>query len=88
MKHAHLRHLRCTRPAYGTSYADALEQFNRATHEDALRELEPVLPPAEHIQRDPLTVMRSIDRADRLWTAFLFVSAFAGIGLFFAIGGK
>lgn len=46
------------------------------------------LPPAEHIQTDPLTILRSIDRADRLWTAFLFVSAFAGIGLFFAIGGK
>ena len=84
MKHAHLRHLRGTRPAYGTSYADALEQFNRATHEDALRELEP----AEHNQRDALSVIRSIDRADRLWAAFLFVSAFVGIGLFFAIGAK
>jgi hypothetical protein len=75
----HTRHARCTRPAYGTR-----EHFDWSASGDSLRELEP----AEHIQRDAWTVIRSIDRADRLWTAFLFVSAFAGIGLFFAIGGK
>lgn len=78
----HTHHLRCTRPAYG-----AKDHFDWAASGDSLRELEPVLPPAEHIQRDALSVIRSIERADRLWTAFLFVSAFAGIGLFFAIGG-
>ena len=83
MKHAHLRHLRCTRPAYGTK-----DHFDWSANGDSLRELEPVLPPAEHIQTDPLTVLRSIERADRLWAAFFFVSAFAGIGLFFAMGAK
>jgi hypothetical protein len=74
----HTHHLRCTRPAYGTK-----PHFDWSANGDSLRELEPV----EHIQRDALSVIRSIERAEIVWAAFIFVSAFAGIGLFFAIGG-
>jgi hypothetical protein len=68
----HPRHARCTRPAYG------------------LRELEPAetmqVAPFDHAT--PLNVIRSIDRAEILCAAFLFVSAFVGIGVFFAMGTK
>lgn len=79
MIRVHTRHARCTRPAYGTK-----GHFDWAASGDSLRELEP----AEHIQAHPLTVLNSIERAEMLWAAFIFVSAFVGIGLFFAIGGK
>ncbi len=51
---------------------------------DSLRELEP----AEHIQADPLTIIRSIERAEIVWTAFIFLFAWIGIGAFFAIGSN
>ena len=51
MKHAHLRHLRCTRPAYGTR-----EHFDWSANGDSLRELEP----AEHIQREERAATISI----------------------------
>lgn len=86
----HTHHLRCTRPAYGTPYADALEAFNRATHEDALREMQ--LEPAEIMQvapfdhATPLEVIRSIDRAEMLWAAFIFLALGFVVGALFAIG--
>lgn len=79
MIRVHTRHARCTRPAYGTK-----PHFDWSANGDSLRELEP----AEHIQADPLTVLRSIERVEMLWTAFIFVSAFVGIGAFFAMGAK
>ena len=51
MKHAHTRHLGLTR-----------EQFNRATHSDALPEMQ--LVPAEEIQRDPISVIRTIPKRE------------------------
>lgn len=39
-------------------HAHAREAFNRASHSDALREMQ--LVPAEEIQRDPISVIRTI----------------------------
>jgi hypothetical protein len=43
-----------------THYTDALESFNRATHEDALREMQ--FAPAETMQ--PLDVLRTIPKRE------------------------
>lgn len=40
------------------SYTDAREAFNRASHSDALPEMQ--LAPAEEVQRDPISVIRTI----------------------------
>lgn len=40
------------------NYTDAREAFNRASHSDALREMQ--LVPAEEIQRDPVSIIRTI----------------------------
>mgnify|MGYP000853929939 CR=1 FL=1 len=39
-------------------FAHAREQFNRATHSDALAEMQ--LAPAEEVQRDPASILRTI----------------------------
>ena len=39
-------------------HAQAREAFNRASHSDALREMQ--LVPAEEIQRDPVNIIRTI----------------------------
>ncbi len=85
MKHAHTRHLRCTRPAYGTK-----AHFEWSANGDSLRELEPaeIMQVAPFDHATPLNVIRSIDRAEMLCAAFLFVSAFVGIGVFFAMRTK
>ncbi len=79
MIRVHTRHARCTRPAYGTR-----EHFDWSANGDSLRELEP----AEHIQADPLTIIRSIDRAEMLWAAFIFLALGFGAGALFAIGSN
>lgn len=69
MKHA--RHLRLTR-----------EQFNRAAHSDALEEMQ--LVPAEEIQRDPISVIRTIPKREVAgWfaVAALFVALAAGLAV-------
>lgn len=40
------------------NYTDAREAFNRASHSDALREMQ--LVPAEEVQRDPASIIRTI----------------------------
>ena len=75
MTRAYTHHLRMT-------HRDTQEMWNRECHEDALPEMQVV--PFDHAP--PLKVIRSIDRAEILLSAFIFVSAFVGIGLSFAIG--
>lgn len=77
MKHAHTRHLRCTRPAYGTR-----EHFDWSANGDSLRELEP----AEHIQRDALSVIKSIDRADFIYSLCIFSALAFVAGAVLAMG--
>lgn len=69
-----------------TAYTDALEKFNRECHSDALREMQ-ILPFAEHVQADPVSVIRSIDRADFIWSACIFIALGFVAGALFAIGG-
>lgn len=69
MKHAHTRHLRLTR-----------EQFNRATHSDALEEMQ--LVPAEAMQ--PIEIIRTIPKREIAgWfaVAALFVTLAAGLAV-------
>jgi len=70
-----------------TSYTDVLEAFNRATHSDALREMQ-ITPFAEHVQADPVEIIRYIDRAEMLWAAFIFLALGFGAGALFAIGSN
>lgn len=85
MTRAFSRHLRGTLPAYGTK-----DHFDWAASGDSLRELEPaeIMQVAPFDHATPLNVIRSIDRAEILCAAFFFVSAFVGIGVFFAMGTK
>lgn len=85
MTRAFSRHLRGTLPAYGTK-----DHFDWSANGDSLRELEPaeIMQVAPFDHATPLNVIRSIDRAEMLCAAFLFVSAFVGIGVFFAMGTK
>src|SRR3546814_13346856 len=69
MRNGHVRHLRLVTP-----HEEALERFNRASHSDALPEMQ-ILPFAEHVQADPVAIVKSIPRADFIWTAFLFLFA-------------
>lgn len=79
MTRAYTHHLRGTLPAYGTK-----DHFDWSANGDSLRELEP----AEHIQTDPLTVMKSIERAEIIW-AFTIVAACVVIaGALNIIGGN
>lgn len=75
MKHAHTRHLRCITP-----YEDAQEAFNRASHGDALREMQIV--PFDR----PLEVVRSIERSEAIWSTFIFLALGFCVGALFAIG--
>lgn len=83
MKHAHLRHLRCKRPAVGTK-----SHFDWSANGDSLRELEPAetmqVAPFDHAT--PLNVIRSIDRTELVWAAFIFLALGFGAGALFAIG--
>lgn len=67
------------------SYTDALEAFNRASHSDALREMQ-LVPFAEHIQADPVTIIRSIDRKEMIGFAVIFIALGFCAGALFAIG--
>src|SRR3546814_16314101 len=58
MRNGHVRHLRLVTP-----HEEALERFNRASHSDALPEMQ-ILPFAEHVQADPVAIVKSIPRAD------------------------
>ncbi len=98
MKHVHTRHARCTALASDSfddddyAYADGfyarrnLEAFNRASHPDALREMH--LEPAEHIQADPLTIIRSIERAEMLWAIGIVTACVVIAGALNIIGGN
>lgn len=69
MKHAHTRHLRMTR-----------EQFNRASHSDALEEMQ--LVPAEAMQ--PIEIIRTIPKREIAgWfaVAAIFVALAAGLAV-------
>lgn len=44
------------------NYTDAREAFNRASHSDALREMQ--LAPAEEVQRDAISVIRTIPKRE------------------------
>ncbi len=69
----HTSHLRFT------PYTGALEAHNRATHSDALREMQ--LAPAEEIQRDPASVLRSIPKREIAgWFAVFGVLAVVAAG--------
>ena len=72
----HLHHLR---GAVGTR-----SHFDWSANEDSLRELEP----AEHIQTDPLTVLRSIDRADFFYSICIFSALAFVAGAVLAMGAK
>ena len=68
-----------------TPYTDALEAFNRASHSDALREMQ-LVPFAEHIQAEPVTIIRSIDRKEMIGFAVIFIALGFCAGALFAIG--
>lgn len=73
MKHAHTRHLRLV-------VTDEREAFNRASHSDALREMQ--VAPFEQ----PLKVIRSIDRSEAIWSTIIFLALGFCVGALFAIG--
>ena len=88
-----------TRP-YGQFYV-AQEAFNRATHSDALREMQSAngdslreLGPAEIMQvapfdhATPLNVIRSIDRADFIYSICIFSALAFVAGAVLAMGAK
>lgn len=82
-----------TRPF--SQFCAAREAFSRATHSDALREMQSAngdslreLEPAEHIQTDPLTVLRSIDRADFIYSLCIFSALAFVAGAVLAMGAK
>lgn len=76
----HLHHLR---GAVGTR-----SHFDWSANGDSLRELEPAetmqVAPFDHAT--PLEVIRSIDRAEILWAAFIFLALGFVVGALFAIG--
>jgi hypothetical protein len=60
-------------------HADAREAFNRASHSDALREMQ--LAPAEEIQRDPVSILRTIPAREIAgWFAVFGVLAVVAAG--------
>lgn len=65
-----------------TDYRDALEQFNRATHSDALREMQ-LVPYEDPIRPMPRRVIRSLfnwrDFAVSIATAVLLVIVIPGV---------
>lgn len=79
MIRVHTRHARCTRPAYGTR-----EHFDWSANGDSLRELEP----AEHIQADPLTIIRSIERVEMLWAIGIVTACVVIAGALNIMGGN
>lgn len=83
MNHVHTHHARCPRPAYGTK-----DHFDWSASGDSLRELEPAetmqVAPFDHAT--PLNVIRSIDRSELVWAAFIFLALGFGAGALFAIG--
>lgn len=85
MKHAHLRHLRCTRPAYGTR-----EHFDWSANGDSLRELEPAetmqVAPFDHAT--PLKVIRSIDRGEFFYSICIFSALAFVAGAVLAMGAS
>lgn len=79
MTRAFSRHLRGTLPAYGTK-----DHFDWSANGDSLRELEP----AEHIQRDALSVIKSIDRADFIYSICIFSALAFVAGAVLAMGAN
>lgn len=75
MTRAYTHHLRMT-------HRDTQEMWNRECHEDALPEMQVV--PFDHAT--PLEVIRSIDRSEMLWAAFIFLALGFVVGALFAIG--
>lgn len=79
MTRAYTHHLRGTLPAYGTK-----DHFDWSANGDSLRELEP----AEHIQADPLAVLRSIDRAEFIYSICIFSALAFVAGAVLAMGAN
>ena len=76
----HTHHLR---GAIGTR-----DHFDWSANGDSLRELEPaeIMQVAPFDHATPLNVIRSIDRAELVWAAFIFLALGFGAGALFAIG--
>lgn len=76
----HLHHLR---GAIGTR-----SHFDWEANGDSLRELEPaeIMQVAPFDHATPLNVIRSIDRSELVWAAFIFLALGFGAGALFAIG--
>lgn len=61
------------------NYTDAREAFNRASHSGALREMQ--LAPAEEIQRDPVSIIRTIPKREIAgWFAVFWLLAVVAAG--------
>lgn len=85
MTRAFSRHLRCTRPAYGTK-----DHFDWSANGDSLRELEPaeIMQVAPFDHATPLNVIRSIDRAGFIYSICIFSALAFVAGAVLAMGAS